>query len=102
MIRFGFRSSAVALLATVAVSAATPLMTSTYAAAVKRIMEEISLRSDVALILGGTRMPIPTQAEIDEVNDGGTTRGLGVIRAARGKTDQLQTHFAARHTRAKL
>ncbi len=44
-------------------------MSSTFLATVKRISAEISLRSDVALIMGGTGMPDPTQAFLDEVNN---------------------------------
>lgn len=68
MMRVRFRSPAVALAAAVALSA-TPLISSTFLATVKRISAEISLRSDVALIMGGTGMPDPTQAFLDEVNN---------------------------------
>lgn len=64
-----FRWPAVALAVAVAVSA--PLMSSTWQTTAKRIMAEVSLRSgsDIALIMGGTGMPDPTQAFLDEVND---------------------------------
>lgn len=68
MMRVRFRSPAVALAAAVALSA-TPLISSTFLATVKRISAEISLRSDVALIMGGTGMPDPTQVFLDEVNN---------------------------------
>jgi hypothetical protein len=66
-----FRWPAVALAAAVAVSATAVAMSPTWLTTVKRITAEVSLRSgsDIALIMGGTGMPDPTQAYIDEVND---------------------------------
>lgn len=68
MMHLTFRSSAVALAAAVAVSA-TPLISSTVLATVKRMTADVSLRSDIALIMGGTGMPDPTPAFIAEVNN---------------------------------
>jgi hypothetical protein len=66
-----FRPPALALVAAVAVSATAVAMGPTWLTTVKRVTAEVSLRSgsDVALIMGGTGMPDPTQAYIDEVND---------------------------------
>jgi PE-PPE domain len=65
------RSPAVALVGAVAVSATAVAMSPARLTTVKRNTAEISLRSgsDIALIMGGTGMPDPTQAYIDEVND---------------------------------
>jgi hypothetical protein len=66
-----FRSPAIALVAAVAVSATAVATAPSWLTTLKRITAEISLRSgsDVALIMGGTGMPDPTQAYIDEVTD---------------------------------
>jgi hypothetical protein len=66
-----FRSPAVALVAAVAVLATALAMSPTWQTTVKRITAETSFRSgsDIALIMGGTGMPDPTQVYMDEVND---------------------------------
>ena len=69
MVRLSFRSPAVVVAAAVALLAVPLVLASTCAAGIKRITAEVSLRSDIALIMGGTGMPDPTQAFIEAVHN---------------------------------